>query len=98
MADDTPAPGDADALKAEIAQALKEGSKIAAVKRVHERTGLGLAEAKRLVDEYAAELHRRHPGDYPDPKAGGCGKAALWLFAAASTGAAGAYAAFSALG
>ena len=36
----------------EVEQLINSGRKIDAIKRIRENTGLGLAEAKDLVDEY----------------------------------------------
>jgi len=43
-------PGDDPALRAEVLQLLSQDQMIPAVKLVRERTGLGLAEAKNVVD------------------------------------------------
>ena len=46
---------DAAGLKAEVLALLEDGHTIAAVKLVRERTGLGLADAKRCVDRLRSE-------------------------------------------
>ena len=49
-----------DELPAEVLQAIKEGRKIVAIKLLREATGLGLANAKVLVDRAAS---RHGPAD-----------------------------------
>ncbi|MEV8637908.1 ribosomal protein L7/L12 [Streptosporangium sp. NPDC051023] len=69
-------------LQAQVQSLLGQGKKIHAVKLVRERTGLGLAEAKRYVDDLAAGRlqtpapfpgHLSHPGGPPPelPQRGG---------------------------
>lgn len=48
-------------LPAEVLQAIKTGSKIVAIKLLREATGLGLANAKVLVDRAAAKYADRSP-------------------------------------
>ena len=45
-------PGAAGPIDAEAANLIASGNKIGAIKLVRERTGLGLAEAKGVVEEY----------------------------------------------
>jgi len=62
----------------QIKAELRAGQKIAAIKRLREATGLGLAEAKTAVENLHAELHAKEPNVYPDPSAAG-GKGCLVL-------------------
>lgn len=56
-----------EAILEEIKAELRAGMKIGAIKRLHEATGLGLAEAKAAIEKLHAELHAKEPGAYPDP-------------------------------
>lgn len=49
------------ALEPEVIQALKEGRKIEAIKRLRQSRGLDLKDAKNLVDQYCLN----HPDDFP---------------------------------
>lgn len=53
---------------------LFAGQKITAIKRVRELRGLGLAEAKQIIDRLEAELRTSNPDRLPKPKGGfgGC--------------------------
>ena len=51
-----------DELPAEVLQAIREGRKVVAIKLLREATGLGLANAKVLVDRAAARHQQTHPG------------------------------------
>lgn len=54
---------------------LRGGRKIAAIKRLRDATGMGLADAKNAVENLHAELHARDPATYPAlsaPSARGC--------------------------
>ncbi len=48
-------------LPAEVLQAIAEGRKIVAIKLLREATGLGLANAKVLVDRAAARHAQNNP-------------------------------------
>lgn len=61
---------------AEITGLLKAGRKIAAIKKVREYTGLGLAEAKDLVERLASEQGLRS-GSREKAKPSGCGAAVV---------------------
>jgi hypothetical protein len=48
-----------------VLSALEEGRKLEAIKRLREERGIGLKQAKELVEEYMEmhpELNRRHTG------------------------------------
>lgn len=45
-------------VKPEILRAIDDGNKIDAIKRYRQSTGASLAEAKRLIDEIAAQRGR----------------------------------------
>lgn len=47
---------EASAMPADVADALRRGNKIMAIKLWRERTGLGLAEAKREVEDFERTL------------------------------------------
>ena len=49
-------------LPAEVLRAIEKGRKIEAIKILRERTGLGLANAKVLVDRAARRRVERNPG------------------------------------
>lgn len=69
-------------LPPEVIEALNAGHKIEAIKRLREARGLGLKEAKHIVD---AEM-RKHPGHGSQPAisshGGGCGSIVVALIAA----------------
>ncbi len=48
-------------LPPEVTQAIKEGRKVVAIKLLRESTGMGLANAKVVVDRAAARLAPRPP-------------------------------------
>ena len=48
-------------LPAEVLEAIAEGRKVVAIKLLREATGLGLANAKVLVDRAAARHQRENP-------------------------------------
>lgn len=56
-----------------IAQALKAGDKIEAIKLHRDATGLGLKEAKTEIEALEANLRARHPEQFPAKKAAGQG-------------------------
>ena len=58
-------------LKARILLKILEGKKIEAIKVVCETTGVGLTEAKQMVDRLEADLAAEHP-DLVIPKKPGC--------------------------
>jgi hypothetical protein len=58
----------------EVADLILKGRKIQAIKVVRETTGVGLKEAKEMVDLLQAELARKHP-DLVIPNKSGCGAA-----------------------
>ena len=51
-----------DELPAEVLQAIRDGRKIVAIKLLREATGLGLANAKVLVDRAAARHKQTQRG------------------------------------
>ena len=53
-----------DSLPPEVIQAIEQGRKIEAIKRLREATGLGLANAKVLVDKAS----RQHGPKYAHPR------------------------------
>jgi hypothetical protein len=53
-----------DSLPPEVIQAIEQGRKIEAIKLLRETTGLGLANAKVLVDKAS----RQHGPKYPHPR------------------------------
>jgi hypothetical protein len=71
----------------QIEAALAKGGKITAIKLYREFTGVGLKEAKDVIDRLAGELFRRDPARYPKlaPGRSGCAPViALGLALAAS--------------
>ncbi|WP_224772889.1 ribosomal protein L7/L12 [Pelagicoccus enzymogenes] len=67
-----------------LADALKSGQKIEAIKSYREATGLGLKEAKDAVEALHADLHAKYPDEYPEPsKSVGCGSSAALIALAA---------------
>src|SRR5688572_2198300 len=57
-----------------IRQFVFAGQKISAIKELREATGLGLKEAKDVVDQLEEELRRTAPEKFGAPKEGkGCG-------------------------
>ena len=44
-----------------VIEAVEDGRKVVAIKLLRESTGLGLANAKVIVDRLAAEHARQHP-------------------------------------
>jgi len=67
------AAGPSGDVEREVWDLLVEGRKIDAIKRVRERDGCSLKEAKEKVDAVIA----RHPGSLPKLKGAGCGTTAL---------------------
>jgi hypothetical protein len=65
---------------AQVESSLNAGRKIEAIKILREATGLGLKEAKDLVDSHEAGLRDQFPDRFT-AKASGCGGAALLLLA-----------------
>ena len=52
---------------------LRAGHKIAAIKRVRDAANIGLAEAKKAVEDLHAEFHAKDPINFPAPTASkGC--------------------------
>ena len=47
-------PRDPNALTADEINVIRSGKKILAIKKIRERTGLGLADAKHIVDQWVA--------------------------------------------
>jgi ribosomal protein L7/L12 len=70
--------GDLDEIKA----AIFKGNKIEAIKICRQVSGLGLAEAKTVVDTIEAELRKNNPGKFAAPAKGCLG--VLVLFVAVS--------------
>lgn len=48
-------------LPASVVQAIKQGRKVVAIKMLREETGLGMANAKVLVDRASARINPRPP-------------------------------------
>ncbi len=63
-----------------IASALYQGQKIAAIKQLREVSGLGLADAKDIIDRLEADLRQAHPERFPAPTKGRLGVGAIVLF------------------
>ena len=73
-----------DQQKEEILKYLVEGRKIPAIKAYREATGMGLKEAKDVIDEWERKLRAEHPDKMPQANSG-CGAviAAMLLLLAA---------------
>jgi len=56
----------------QFAQDLYAGRKIAAIKRLRELSGLGLAEAKEIIDRLEADLRAANPERFTAPRKNGC--------------------------
>jgi hypothetical protein len=69
------------ALPANVVEALEQGHKIEAVKRMREQTGLGLKEAKDAVDAYD-HTHAKAGEFSPGQVRGGRGSRLGWAAAA----------------
>ena len=70
-----PTPSLTDAQMNAIADALRAGNKIAAVKLHREATGLGLKESKDEIEAIEAGLREKFPEQFPaKPTASGKGK------------------------
>ncbi len=54
-----------------ISDAILAGTKIEAIKRYRNATGVGLKEAKHAIEEIEASLAKEHP-DLIKPKGSGC--------------------------
>ena len=69
-------------LPASAAAALEQGNKVDAIRLLREQTGLGLAEAKAIIDAHSqrivAERNVLSPGEVPRS-----GSGLLWLAASA---------------
>jgi ribosomal protein L7/L12 len=57
----------------EVIQAVDSGNKVQAIKLLREQTGLGLRDAKQVIDELARERRGREPIDAPMTEIGGAG-------------------------
>ena len=67
-----------------VRQSIFAGRKIEAIKRVREVTGLGLAEAKTMVERVEEELRKTSPEKFTGTAGKGCSTtAALFVGAAA---------------
>ncbi len=76
-----------DQQKEEILSCLVQGRKIPAIKAYREATGMGLKEAKDVIDEWEKKLRAEHPDKMP-PANSGCSAviAAMLLLLAAVAG------------
>ncbi len=65
-----------------FAQALYAGNKIEAIKQLRDVSGLGLKEAKEVLDRLEAELRAAHPERFaaPNKKGTGCILLLILLF------------------
>jgi hypothetical protein len=64
-----------------FADALYAGRKIAAIKQLRDWGGLGLKDAKEIIDHLETELRAAHPERFAAPKkSGGCLLIAILLF------------------
>lgn len=61
----------------EIEDYLYNGRKIEAIKTFREYTGMGLKDAKEVLDQHETELRKKHPDRFK--KAGGCGMVAVGI-------------------
>jgi signal transduction histidine kinase len=69
-----------------IRQSIFAGRKIEAIKRVREATGLGLAEAKRMVEQVEGELRKTSPEKFTSKPAVGCSTTTAVLVVAIAIG------------
>ena len=67
-----------------VRQSIFAGRKIEAIKRVRETTGLGLAEAKTMVERLEEELRKTSPDKFTAKPGKGCSTTAA-LFVSAVT-------------
>lgn len=69
-----------DEIQAKIKAALYAGKKIEAIKLCREVTGLGLKEAKELIDAVDAELRQKEPQRFTHAEgSSGCGMIVVLL-------------------
>lgn len=64
-----------------IRESIFAGRKIEAIKRLRESTGLGLAEAKTMVEQLEEELRKTSPERFAAKAGQGCSTGAAILFA-----------------
>lgn len=69
-----------------IAQALRSGNKIEAIKLHREATGLGLKEAKTEIESIEEGLRTKYPEDFPAKKPAGQGCFGVLAVGLASAG------------
>ncbi len=79
-----PSPSLTDAQLNAIADALRSGQKIEAIKLHREATGLGLKEAKDAIEAIEADLRAKFPEQFPAKPAGKGGCLGLVVFGLAS--------------
>lgn len=79
-----PSPSLTDAQLNAIADALRAGNKIAAIKIHRDATGLGLKEAKDEIEAIEADLRAKFPDQFPAKAAAGQGCLGLVVFGLAT--------------
>lgn len=70
-----------------IAEALRSGNKIQAIKLHRDATGLGLKESKDEIEAIEAGLRAKFPEQFPAKPAGGKGCLGVLVFGFATAGA-----------
>ena len=74
-------PGKAEPSDDEVVRLLAAGEKIAAIKSVRQRKGLGLKEAKDYVDAIESRLNPQNLSAAPSTPSTGCAALVLFLLA-----------------
>jgi hypothetical protein len=69
-----------------FAEALYAGRKIEAIRQLRELSGLGLADAKGIIDRLEADLRAAHPERFPKNSSPGAGCIILVLIILVVTG------------
>jgi hypothetical protein len=67
-----------------FADALYGGRKIEAIRQLRQVSGLGLKEAKEMIERLEADLRAAHPERFPPPSQKGIGCALLLAVAVAA--------------